>query len=275
MDTGAPSSADHSAAPPDGRRPDAMAVQSVEKAFRILGAFNGANPSLGLTQLALRVGLDKSAIQRFTHTLVRLGYLRKDPDTKRFELTAKTLDVGYLYLRGNALVERALPYLLHISKTTEETVNLTVPDGTEIVFIARFMSRHVLQTDVIVGTRMPAYCTAPGVAMLSRLPQEDAHRILGQSALQAHTAHTTYRTGDLAKKIAHSAARGYATAFEEFYLGDLSIAAAIVDRGGRPIGAVNIGVSRARFTPDEAERRFAPLVVAAARSISYPSDAKP
>jgi DNA-binding IclR family transcriptional regulator len=212
-------------------REDPLLVQSVEKAFHVLTAFDGAIPSMGLTQLSAKAGLDKSTAQRFTHTLTRLGYLRKDPDTKRFELTVKTLDLGYRYTRANPLINRALPYLLHISKTTEETVNLTVIDDTDIIFVSRFMSRHVLNNDVVIGTRMPAYCTAPGIAILSRLPSHEARNILKRSNLKAFTPYTTYRMDDLLKKLEISAAQGYATAFDEFYHGDLSIAAAILDQG--------------------------------------------
>ncbi|MBI3451831.1 MAG: IclR family transcriptional regulator [Rhodospirillales bacterium] len=256
-------------AAPTPSRPDPLLVQSVEKAFRVLTAFDRAHPTMSLTQLAAAIDLDKSATQRFTHTLVRLGYLRKDMGTKRFELTVKTLDLGRHYTQANPLVDRAMPYLLHLSKTTEETVNLTVLDDTEIVFVARFMSRHVLKNDVIIGTRMPAFCTASGIAILSHLPRNEARDILQRSDLKAFTPHTTFRMGDLIKKLDISAARGYATAFEEFYHGDLSIAAPVVDHNRRSLGAINIAVSRARFSPKEAEEQFSSLVVAAAASISH------
>lgn len=253
---------------PEGRATDPLMVMSVDKAFRVLHAFDSSRPTMSLTQVAATVGMDKSAAQRFTYTLEKLGYLRKDPVTKRFELTVRTLDLAHHYLRSNAMLERAMPYLMHLSKTTEETINLTVMEGTEIVFVSRFMSRHVLNTDVIVGTRMPAFCTAPGVAILSRLPAADAAALVDRMDLQAFTPHTTWRREDLLAKIARSAVRGYATAFEEFYHGDLSVAAAITGPGGVPVGALNIAVSRARFTPEEMEDRFAPLVVAAAGSVS-------
>ena len=79
---------------------------------------------------------------------------------------------------------------------------------------------------------------------------------------------------DLLKKLEASATLGYATAFEEFFLGDLSIAAAILDQNRRPVGAINIAVSRARFSPVDAEKRFSPLVVAAALSVSQISNSR-
>lgn len=255
-------------APAGGRDP--LLVQSVEKAFRVLQAFDGTRKSLSLSQLVEDTGLDMSAAQRFTHTLVKLGYLHKDEETRRFELTVKALDFGYHYTRSSSLVERALPYLLHISKTVEETVNLTVLDGTEIVFISRFLSRHVLNNDVVIGTRLPAYCTAPGIAILSRLPPEEAAAVLDRSDLRPFTAATTWDRKELMAKISRSADQGYATAFEEYFHGDLSFAAAIVDQNGYPTGAINIAVSSSRYTPRQAEAELAPLVVAAASSISHP-----
>ncbi|MGH6760789.1 MAG: IclR family transcriptional regulator [Phyllobacterium sp.] len=253
---------------------DPLLVQSVEKAFRVLRAFDGRRPNLSLSQIADETGLDISAAQRFTHTLTKLGYLTKSNETKRFELSVKALDFSYHYSRASALVERGMPYLLHLSKTTEETVNLTVLDETDIVFVSRFMSRHVLNNDVVTGMRLPAYCTAPGIAILSALPEADAHAILEKSDLHPYTPHTNWDLGILKEKIRKSNVQGYATAFEEYFHGDLSVAAPIYNAGGAPYGAINIAVSRSRFTPEETETRFSSLVTAAARSISLASGAK-
>lgn len=247
---------------------DRLMVNSVEKAFRVMQVFDGTRKSLSLSQIASATGLNLSAAQRFTHTLTKLGYLSKDPETRRFQLTVKVLDFGYHYTRSNILVERAIPYLMHLSKTVEETVNLTVLDGTDIVFISRFMSRHVLNNDVIIGTRLPAYCTAPGIALLSRLPQDEAVAVLDRSDLRPYTPITTWSKDALIDKIRLSAEQGYAVCSEEYYLGDLSLASAIVDQSGTPIAAINLAVSTSRFAPAEAEERFSRLVVAAAASIS-------
>jgi DNA-binding IclR family transcriptional regulator len=256
------------AAKKPARPADVLMVQSVEKAFRVLEAFDPQHATMSLSQVASFAGLDKSAAQRFTHTLEKLGYLRKDPESKRFELTTRTLKLGHNYTRASALIERAVPYLMHLSKETEETINLTVRDDTEIVFVLRFLSKQVLNPEVTIGTRMPAFCTAPGVAMLSCMGPEEARAILKRSDLRAYTPSTTCEMDRLLEKLAASAQRGYATAYEEFYHDDLSIAAAALTARHEPACAVNIAVSRSRYTPQEAEKRFAPLVVAAARSIS-------
>lgn len=253
---------------PDSGARDPLLVQSVEKAFRVLHAFDGSRPDLSLSQIAELTGLDMSAAQRFTYTLTKLGYLAKNADTKRLELSVKALDFGYHYTRASRLVDRGIPFLLHLSKTTEETVNLTVLDDTDIVFVSRFMSRHVLNNDVVTGMRLPAFCTAPGIAILSALPEAEAEAIIARSPLQPFTPHTTWQMDALVAKIRTSAKLGYATAFEEYFNGDLSVASPIVNAKGAPVGAINIAVSGSRYTTDEMEKQFSPLVKAAAHSIS-------
>ncbi|MCC7275548.1 MAG: IclR family transcriptional regulator [Alphaproteobacteria bacterium] len=243
-------------------------VQSVEKAFRVLLAFDVGRETLSLSQVADATGLDKSAAQRFTHTLLQLGYLRKDAETRRYGLTPRTLDLAYRYSRSSSLVEQAQPFLLHLSRTTEETVNLTMLDRTHVIFVSRLVSHHVLNTDVMIGSRRPAFCTAPGIALLSRLPAAEAKAILEQSELRPYTPHTVWQMPAILQKMKKAAADGYAAAVEEIAPGDITTAAAILGADGRPVAAISISTSRVRFEPDAAIGRFAPLVVAAAQSMS-------
>ena len=254
------------ATPPDPAE-DSLYVQSVEKAFNVLNAFAG-RARMGLTEVAAATGLDRSATQRFLHTLERMGYLRKDPRTKQFELTVRMLELGRNYIAGSALVERAQPYLLHLSRQTEEAVNLTVLDGTEIVYISRLLSRHAIAMNLSAGSRLPAYCTAPGIAILSRLPRAQALAILKRSNRRAYTPQTVTTLPALTAKIERAARRGYAVACEEIYPSDISVAAAILGPSGEPVAAVNISISRLRSTPKQAEERFAPLVMGAAAAMS-------
>src|SRR5690606_9230309 len=82
---------------PKPRRSDPLMVQSVAKAFRVLTAFDKGHGSLTLSQIAQLTEMDVSTAQRFTHTLTQLGYLKKDPATRQFELSTKTLDLAYHY----------------------------------------------------------------------------------------------------------------------------------------------------------------------------------
>src|SRR5690606_2395044 len=108
----------------------------------------------------------------------------------------------------------------------------------------------------------------PGIAMLSRLPRAEAMDVLRRSDRCAFTAHTTCELGALERKLDRAAKLGYAVTWEEYYPGDLSIAAPIVDAAQQPIGAINVSVTRAMYTPHDAEAAFHSLVVATAHSVS-------
>jgi IclR family pca regulon transcriptional regulator len=249
---------------------DGLFVHSVEKAFRVLDAFGSGRSSMGLSEIAAAAGLDRSAAQRFAHTLERLGYLRKDPRTRHYALSVRTLDLGYRYICSSALVDRALPYLLDLSRATEEAVSLTVLDGTEIVYVSRLLSRHMLHTNVNVGSRLPAYCTAPGIAMLAATPRKAARALLEASDRRAYTPHTVTALPALLARLDATAERGFALACQEIYPGDVSIAAAVIGAEGEPVAAVNVGVSLSRLRPEAAVERFAPLVMTAAAAMSRP-----
>ena len=79
---------------------DPLFNQSVEKAFAILEAFGGERRGLNLREGSTAVGMTKSSAQRCTHTLERLGYLRRDPRVKRWVLTPQALNMAHSYLRA-------------------------------------------------------------------------------------------------------------------------------------------------------------------------------
>jgi IclR family pca regulon transcriptional regulator len=245
-------------------------VQSVEKAMKVLTAFDGSKRQLSLSEIAALTELDNSAAQRFTHTLAALGYLVKDPATRKYELSVRLLDFTYHYLASNDLVHRATPVLQRLARDTEEVCNLTVPDGTDIVFVLRIISRNVMNPNVIVGSRLPAYCTAPGLAMLATWPLEEVDDFLRRSALIKHTPRTVADPRKIKARLARIRAAGYAHTQDELYPDDTSTAAAVLDPGGRAVGALNIAVSRARWNEDRDEERYAGLLRTAAAAVSAP-----
>ncbi|MGH8315676.1 MAG: IclR family transcriptional regulator [Steroidobacterales bacterium] len=245
-------------------------VQSVEKAMKVLMAFDGSKRHLSLTEIAALTDLDNSAAQRFTHTLTALGYLVKDSSTRKYELSVRLLDFTYHYLASNEMVQRAAPVLQRLARETEEACNLTVPEGADIVIVLRIVSRNVLNPNVIVGTRLPAYCTAPGLAMLSTWSQEEVDALLKRSELVRHTPSTVTDPRKIKARLARIRAAGYAHTQHELYSDDISTAAPILSANGRAIGALNIAVSRARWNDERDEPRFADLLRGAAASISAP-----
>src|SRR5580765_2107950 len=134
-------------------------VGSVEKAFQVLEDFKDSHRMMSMAEIARAADLDRSATQRLVHTMEQLGYIRRLPDSALYGLASKVLRLSYNYLRSREIIDRASPYLLEISHAVGETSNLQELDGTDIVFLARFPGRHLVNVDFAVGSRLPAVFT--------------------------------------------------------------------------------------------------------------------
>ena len=132
---------------------------------------------MSLAEIARAAELDRSATHASCTRWSRRIY-RRLPDSPLYSLASRVLRLSHNYLRSRELIERATPYLLDIAHTLGETSNLQELDGHEIVFLARFPGRHVLNLDFAVGSRLPAVYTASGRAILSKLDVEQRLDIL-------------------------------------------------------------------------------------------------
>ena len=259
-------------APPDepvDLSSDRLFIGSIGKCFRVLEALNAHGQPMTLTALAAASRLDRSATQRITHTLGRLGYLRQHPDTRAWSLGTRLLEFGHTVLANDRLRECALPLLETLNQRTGETVNLMELEGREIVYVARFPSRHAVSVDLHVGSRLPAYCTAAGRAILARMRESDATALLCSAERVRMTERTVTDLPALLTLLARARADGFSVNDQEAFIGDLSVAAAIVDHVGHPVGAINIAVPTPRWQRRALERELVPQVVATAREISF------
>lgn len=243
-------------------------VGGVEKALRVLRVFYEQPGPQSLTDVANTTGLGRSAAQRFLYTLKALGYLRQDRSTRRFTLSPRVLDLGYAYLRNDYLIDKAFPYLLEASKRTDETVNLTELDDTEVIYVSRLPSRNIITADIVLGQRLPAFCTAPGRAMLAGLLQEEAADVIERSKRERRTKFTVTDPGEINNQLAVTRQKGYAISNQETFIGDLSVAAPVHNHAGEVIAAVNIAVPHPRWSMDRAEELLPPVVLETARAIT-------
>ena len=243
-------------------------VGSTEKAFQVLHAFDGPQRHMTLADIARAANLDRSATQRLVYTLETLGYLRRIAGTRNYGLTSKVLQFSHNFLKANDLIDRASPYLLEISRNLGETTNLHELDGHEVVFVARFPGRHLINIDFVIGSRLPAYFTSSGTSILSVLAEEERLDILKRTTLEPLTPFTLTDPDKLLERVRVAATRGYAVVMNESVMGDISVSAPIIDERGRAVAAVNISVPTTRWTRERAEAELVQHVHVAATSIS-------
>lgn len=243
-------------------------VASVEKAFRVLDAISDAKTELGLSEVAARTGIGKSAAQRFLYTLHALGYLNQDAASKGYRLSSKLLALSGSYVGADILKVKAHPVLEEANRRCEETINLTVLDGTEVTYILRFPSKHVVSVNLTVGTRLPAYCTAPGRVLLAHLDRTKVDLVFAKSDLVKHTEATETDPRRLHEILSQVRRQGYALSNQEAFVGDISVAAPIFDDQGQVTAAVNVAVPFPRWSVAQAKRQLIPIVREVGKDVS-------
>ena len=242
--------------------------QSVGKAFEVLRAFGGPRRVLNLAEIGEAAGITKSSAQRFTSTLCGLGLLARDEQGRGWALTPRMLTLGHAYLSGHALIEHATSVLLELNIATGESVSLSEPDGTQMIYVARFPGHRQFFIHMPIGRSLPMFCTAAGRAYLAKLPEEEVGDILDRSVLKPITPSTLTDRELILARVAEARERGFAAADQECYRGDLTIGAAIMGAAGRPVAAVNISGPTSRWTLPQLIDRYASLVMQTARAAS-------
>jgi IclR family transcriptional regulator, pca regulon regulatory protein len=241
-------------------------VESVTRAFRLLEAFAISPKPLSLSQLAAAAGIDKSASQRLSNTLLQLGYLQKAPGG--LVPGCKLLDRSYDYLRCNPIISRAYPILVELRRNSEERTSFSIFDDLTMVYAIRLDSKQDAYYAHLPGRRIPTYCTSAGRAVLAHLTEAQITDVLARSERKPLTPKTTVGKEESRAHIERARRAGYSLAVEEVLIGELAVAAAVLDDNGLPIGAVSLAASLSEWTRDKFARRFGPMVVAAAQAIS-------
>lgn len=228
--------------------------------------FSERRPALSVSEIATLTGLNRSTCYRFCQTLFRIGYL-DEVDQRRFRPGLKAVSLARAALSSRELPELALPYLRELQRATDATTNMSLLDGTDVVYVARVLSDHLITLRLYVGSRLPAYASSMGRAMLAFLPEAEAQNILAKSDLQPLTPHTITDRDRLMAELRRIRSRGYAINEQEVALGVRGIAAPILDERGRPVAAINISTPQP-LDARQIESEQLPRLLEAAGAIS-------
>lgn len=245
-------------------------VASVAKAFSILDCFQYTANDLSLMELVQLSSLDKSAAQRYAHTLCELGMLEQNTQTRRYRLGKKVLNQTFHYLRTNAFVESVNPLLLDLCDTTGERVSLSLFDTDELVHVMRHQTKTQEFQASLVGRRVPVFCTAGGRASLASLNPIELDAWLKGKVFHAYTLETVTDHQKLKSVLTHIRRKGYAIVVNEFIHGEIALGAAVLSDDGKPFAAIHISGSAWEWTASEYEKKFSPILMNALSRIQRP-----
>lgn len=162
---------------------DRQFANTLERGLRVLGCFSGSMPELGNREISETTGLPKPTVSRLTHTLVELGYLRRRPDSARFELGTSVLSLGYPVLAGMLQFRRlATPHMAELAKAIDGTVTVAVRDRMQMVSIESVTERDVLKRKPGAGLTIHFAVSTPGLAWLIGATPAERERALRELA---------------------------------------------------------------------------------------------
>src|SRR6476620_10743735 len=205
--------------------------QSLARGLAILSTFHSDRPLIGVSELSRELDLSRSTAHRYVATLAKLGYLQQDPDSKRYRLGPKVLDLGFSAINSMDVREISAPHLRQLSDETGYTVNLAILDGTDVVYIERCRSSRAGQREIDlnlhVGSRLPADCTSMGKVLLAFLPDEEREARLADLQLVPRGPNTLTKIPALRSELDRVRQAGLAVNDEELAYGLRSIAAPV------------------------------------------------
>lgn len=244
------------------RGEDGAGLKSVATALDVLECF-AQDGSLGVSDIARKLGVAKSTAHRLLQTLVSRGFAEQDPESGQYRLGLHLFELGHLAQARNALRHAALPIVRQVATVTGLTVNLAVPDGPDTVFVERIESPDGLHVLGHVGRRFPSHVTSSGKAIAAFNP--DSARARREAGFPPRVSHTVRTPADWDRTLDQVRQLGFAVSHSESFEESSSVAVPVLRRGVS-VAAVSVFGP----TPVVAPRvdRLVPLLIAATRRVA-------
>ena len=267
-----PSESEAPAAPPkhsgdsDAFTGDPNFMTSLARGLAVIQAFSQRRHHLTISQVSTTTGLSRAAVRRCLYTLAKLGFAGSD-DNRHFFLRPRILALGHSYISSMPLATAAQPVLEHISHLLHESCSIATLDGVEIVYIARANVTRIMSIDLGVGSRLPAFCTSMGRAILANLPPEELESVLARVEFKRYTERTITNPAKLTQALRQIRRDGYSIIDQELEHGLRSMAVPIQNPSGKVVAALNIGAHAQRVSIQEMQTKFLPHLRAAAQEL--------
>ena len=243
-------------------------VKSLEKALNLLIALSENGAPMSLDELTLTNGLTKTSCFRLLQTMKNLNFVDQNPENKHYHLGSRNISIGAAALNGLNLMPTALPFMQKLQQETGETVNLAILEGTEIVFVERLESKHILSTHHRIGDRLPVHCTCMGKSILAFLPQHKTDEVLRRIRFTPKAPGTITTREAFSKELEEVRQRGLAFNREELEQGLYAVAGPIRNHRGEAVASINIAFPGVRHQLRQAVETFSPLIIEACVEIS-------
>jgi IclR family pca regulon transcriptional regulator len=245
--------------------------QSLERGLAILGCFTPKRPVLGIADIADELGMSRSTTHRYVITLVALGYLEQGA-SRKYRLGLRVTDLGMSALNATGLREHSHPYLEELRQRSSYTVNLSVLDGAEILYVDRVRSyrrgQNKIDFGLHLGSRLPAYCTSMGKLLLAYLPEAEQRELIAEIKLAKRGPNTITTKKALRDELDGVHQAGFAVNDEELAPELHAISAPVRDEANEVVAAVNMAAHASMISLEGLVDALGPHLVSTADRIS-------
>jgi IclR family KDG regulon transcriptional repressor len=250
----------------DSKAPESVAA--VLKVFAILQAL-AERSDTGISELSIRLAMPKATVYRFLQTMKTLGFVRQEPDSERYGLTMKMFELGTKALQYPELVGLANPQMQMLADRTGETVHLGMLIDSEIIYVHKVDSRHMLGMYSRVGRRAPLHCTAIGKVLLAWEHPERRDLVMQGVKYERFRDKTITDAAGLLRELERTRAQGYGEDREEFDEHIRCLGVPIFDRFNQPVAGLSVSYPTFRYDEQRAPE-IVQMLTDASRAISEP-----
>lgn len=222
-------------------------VKPVYKAMQLLRAVGEAGRDLSLGEVCGLTGLPKSTAFKYLRTLRETGFIAHDQKTDTYRIGLLIWHLGQVSGEQRMVRDTVLPFMRDLQARFNETVNLGILDGNDIVYLEMVESSRALRMRAALGGRDPVYCTGLGKAILAHLPAESWRGHL-PARMVPRTSKTITSVTALRDDLNEARERGWAIDRGENEEGVSCIAAPILGAGGRVAGALSVSAPAHRIS---------------------------
>ena len=241
--------------------------QSLERGLDILETIEAEGGDIGVREIARRLGLSPTIVQRLVSSLAVRGYIEKSPETARYRLGHRAMILGASGERGVDYVATARRELDRLAHEHHLNGFVAVLRAGRAIYLQAVQADGPVAIRVSLGSEMPLHSTAAGKVLLASLDDAAARKLVGTRKLAPITPHTITDPAVLLASLAKVRRQGYATVVEENIPGILSVGAPITDRAGGVVAALSTAFPK-YLDADRTLQEVIPLVTAAALRVS-------
>lgn len=239
---------------------DAAIMKSIVKAFETVETLS-QKPSWELADLCKRLAMPKTTVHRIILTLEKLGYVGQEKRRGGYSLTSKLFKLGSSVINHSGLVEMARPECQRLLSEVQETINLCIPNGTDMLVIDIQVANHPLRQVTSIGSEFAMIRSASGRAYLASLNQPEQDALLAQIR---EGVHDDDEWKGLLADLDETRQTGIGFDNEEIFTGVRCIAAPVFNHQSEVIASISVSAPIIRLTEERLDATAQAVAQAAA-----------